>query len=110
MSTPSATVVAPDGKPVAHATGMNGGGLALSPLPLSGGRKRSRKMTKKMKKMLKTLKKIKGGDVGDVADTANLEESGLNEVSTEEGGRRRRRGSRRSRRGSKRHGRPGLFY
>lgn len=108
MSTPSATIVSPDGNPVARATGMNGGGLALSPLPLSGGRKRSRKMTKKMKKMLKTLKKLKGGEVGDAADTSALNESGLNDMSTDEGGRRRR--SRKSRRGSKKGRRAGLFY
>jgi len=107
MSTPSATIVSPDGKAMAHATGMNGGGLALSPLPLSGGRKR--RMTKKMKKMLKTLKKLKGGEVGDMADTANLNESGLNDMSTDEGG-RRRRGSRKSRRGSRKGRRAGLFY
>jgi hypothetical protein len=109
MSTPSATVVNSGGNPIAHATGMNGGGLALSPLPVSGGRKRSRKMTKKMKKMLKTLKKLKGGEVGDMADTANLNESGLNNMSTDEGG-RRRRGSRKSRRGSRKGRRAGLFY
>ena len=103
MSTPSATVMTSDGK-AATAVPMAGGALALSPLPLSGGRRRSRKMTKKMKKMLKTLKKLKGGQVDEVVENTN-------EPETEEmGGRRRRRGSRKSRRGSKRHGRPGLFY
>ena len=93
-----------DGK-AATAMPMAGGALALSPLPLSGGRRRSRKMTKKMKKMLKTLKKLKGGQVDDVVEAA---EDGAE--APVEGARRRRRGSRTSRRGSKRHGRPGLFY
>jgi hypothetical protein len=66
-------------------------------------------MTKKMKKMLKTLKKIKGGDVDEVVDTSALNESGMNDISTEEGGRRRR--SRKSRRGSRKGRRhAGLFY
>lgn len=102
MSTPAATVVTPSGE-TAHATAMKGGAVALSPLPLSGGRRGSRKMTKKMKKMLKTLKKLKGGVVDEVVENTN-------EPETEEmGGRRRRRGSRRSRKGSKK-GRAGLFY
>ena len=110
MSTPSTTVVASDGKHAAQVSEMKGGAIALSPLPLSGGRKRSRKMTKKMKKMLKTLKKIKGGDVDDVVDSSNLDESGLSNIQTEEGG-RRRRGSRKSRRGSRKGRRhAGLFY
>jgi hypothetical protein len=44
-----------------------------------------------------------------MADTANLNESGLNDMSTDEGG-RRRRGSRKSRRGSRKGRRAGLFY
>ena len=102
MSTPAATVMSSDGKHAATAMPMTGGGLALSPLPLSGGR-RSRKMTKKMRKMLKTLKKLKGGQVDEVVENTNEPES------EEMGGRRRRRGSRRSRRGSRK-GRAGLFY
>jgi hypothetical protein len=38
MSTPSATVVTPSGE-TAQATAMKGGAVALSPLPVSGGRK-----------------------------------------------------------------------
>ena len=101
MSTPSATVVTPSGD-AAQATAMKGGAVALSPLPLSGGRKRSRKMTKKMKKMLKTLKKLKGGEMEEAVEAA---EDGAAPVE----GARRRRGSRKSRRGSRK-GRPGLFY
>lgn len=103
MSTPSTTVVASDGKHAATAMPMTGGGVALSPLPLTGGR-RSRKMTKKMRKMLKTLKKLKGGLVDDVVEGVEQPP-----VPVDEGGRRRRRGSRRSRRGSRK-GRAGLFY
>jgi len=103
MSTPAATVMSSDGKQAATAMPMTGGGLALSPLPLSGGRRGSRKMTKKMRKMLKTLKKLKGGVVDEVVENTN-------EPETEEGGRRRRRGSRRSRRGSRKGRRAGLFY
>ena len=107
MSAPSATVVASDGKHAAQVSEMKGGAIALSPLPLSGGRKRSRKMTKKMKKMLKTLKKIKGGDVNEVVEVAD---DGIEETPVDEGG-RRRRGSRKSRRGSRKGRRhAGLFY
>jgi len=102
MSTPSATVVTPDGKHAAQVSEMKGGAIALSPLPLSGGRKR--RMTKKMKKMLKTLKKLKGGEMEEAVEAA--EEGAEAPV---EGARRRRRGSRKSRRGSKK-GRAGLFY
>ena len=106
MSAPSTTVVASDGKHAAQVSEMKGGAIALSPLPLSGGRKRSRKMTKKMKKMLKTLKKIKGGDVDDVVEAA---EEGVEAAPVE--GARRRRGSRKSRRGSRKGRRhAGLFY
>jgi hypothetical protein len=104
MSTPSATVVTPSGD-AAHATAMKGGAVALSPLPLSGGRKRSRRMTKKMRKMLKTLKKLKGGEMEEAVEAA---EDGA-EAPVVEGARRRRRGSRKSRRGSRK-GRAGLFY
>jgi len=103
MSAPSATVVTSDGKSAAQVSEMKGGAIALSPLPLSGGRKR--RMTKKMKKMLKTLKKIKGGDVDEAVEAA---EEGI-EAPVE--GARRRRGSRKSRRGSRKGRRhAGLFY
>ena len=101
MSTPSATVVTPSGD-AAHATAMKGGAVALSPLPLSGGRKR--RMTKKMKTMLKTLMKLKGGELEEAVEAA---EDGAD--APVEGARRRRRGSRKSRRGSRK-GRAGLFY
>ena len=104
MSAPSATVVTSDGKSAAQVSEMKGGAIALSPLPLSGGRKRSRKMTKKMKKMLKTLKKLKGGEMEEAVEVA---EDGAE--APVEGARRRRRGSRKSRRGSRK-GRAGLFY
>jgi len=46
------------------------GGMMLSPLPLTGGRKKTRKITKKMLKMLKKmpaskLKKLMKGGVGE---------------------------------------------
>jgi hypothetical protein len=106
MSTPSATVVTSDGKSAAQVHDMKGGAIALSPLPLSGGRRRrgSLKMTKRMKKMLKTLKKLKGGEMEEAVEAAD---EGVE--APVEGARRRRRGSRKSRRGSKK-GRAGLFY
>jgi hypothetical protein len=103
MSAPSATVVTSDGKSAAQVSEMKGGAIALSPLPLSGGRKR--RMTKKMKKMLKTLKKLKGGEMEEAVEAA---EEGI-EAPVE--GARRRRGSRKSRRGSRKGRRhAGLFY
>jgi hypothetical protein len=88
---------------------MAGGGLILSPLPLSGGRRGSRKTKKVPKKVLKlfkkgsakTLKKLmKGGEEAEAVVTGETGESDM------EGARRRRRGSRKgSRKGkSRRHG------
>jgi hypothetical protein len=102
MSAPSETVVTYDGKSAAQVSEMKGGAIALSPLPLSGGRKR--RMTKKMRKMLKTLKKLKGGEMEEAVEAA--EEGAEAPV---ECARRRRRGYRKSLRGSKK-GRAGLFY
>jgi hypothetical protein len=103
MST--ATVVAPSGDS-APVVPLKGGAIVLSPAAVGGRRRGSKKMTKKMRKMLKALKKMKAGDVGDAVDTANMDESGLSSVQTEEGGRRRRRHTRRHRK-SRRH--YGLF-
>jgi alpha/beta superfamily hydrolase len=59
--TESSAVVVPttEGKPemaqAAGVTKMKGGALVLTPLPLSGGRRKTRKISKKV---LKTLKKM----------------------------------------------------
>ena len=110
MSTPI-PVVSSSGN-VATGVPLKGGAIALMPAPVGGRRRGSKKMTKKMKKMLKALKMMKGGEVGDAVDTANLQESGLNEIETEEGGRRRRRshkGGKPRRRSSKRSSSKGFF-
>ena len=104
MSTPGSTsaVVVPGGKggapdmaQAASVQKMAGGGMTLTPLPLGGGKRKTRKISKKVKAMLKKmtpkqLKKLaKGG--------AEMEET---EGETPmEGARRRksRRGSRKSR-------------
>ena len=58
MSSPSAVVVPTKGGELvpgaaASATPMKGG-MMLSPLPLAGGRRKSKKLSKKVLKMLKT--------------------------------------------------------
>lgn len=81
------------------ATPMRGGAL-LSPLPLSGGRRKSRRISKKAMKMLKKMtpkqmkKMLKGGE--DVATETEMEGA-------------RRRKSRRASRGSRK-SRRGMFY
>jgi len=79
MSSPSAVVVpTADGKPVpggaASATPMKGG-MILSPLPLGGGKRRSKKLSKKVLKMMKKmtpkqLKKLMKGGEGEGAEGA----------------------------------------
>jgi hypothetical protein len=82
------------------ATKMAGGALALTPLPLSGGRRKSRRMTKKMLKMIKGMSKaklaklMKGGEEAEEA----VAEAGPAEV-----GGRKRRGKKTARK-SRRHG------
>jgi hypothetical protein len=100
MSTSAVPVVSKSGEVQANAVPLKGGAIALMPAPVGGRRRGSKKMTKKMKKMLKALKMMKGGEVGDAVDTANLKDSGLSEIETEEGGRRRsRKGGKKTRRG-----------
>lgn len=59
--TESSAVVAPttEGKPdMGQAAGvakMAGGGIVLTPMPLAGGKRRSRKVSKKVLKMLKKM-------------------------------------------------------
>jgi hypothetical protein len=67
------------------------GGMLLSPLPLGGGKRKSRKLTKKMLKMLKTNPKI-------MKKLAAMK-GGEEQPAPIEGARRRktRRGSRKSR-------------
>ena len=70
MSTPkapSSVAVTPEGTEAVAATKMEGG-MMLSPLPLSGGRRKTRRMSKKMMKMMKKMtpkqlrKMMKGGE------------------------------------------------
>lgn len=96
------TVVAPSGA-AATATPMKGG-LILSPLPI-GGRRRSRKLSKKAKKALKMLKKM-GGDEVEEAVAPTPMGAGVEEPV--EGARRRK--SRRGTRKSRKSRRSGLFY
>jgi hypothetical protein len=62
QSTPATSVVVPKGAPAeaAAATPMKGG-MMLSPLPLTGGKKRrgTRRLSKKVIKMLKAMPKAK---------------------------------------------------
>ncbi len=60
----SSAVVVPtaagEAKPAeAAAVTQSGGGLVLSPLPLSGGRRKTRRLSKKVLKMLKKMPKAK---------------------------------------------------
>lgn len=80
------------------------GGALLSPLPLSGGRRKSRRISKKAMKMLKKMtpkqlkKMFKGGEDAEAAmETSPSEMDGAR--------RRSRRGARRSRKS-----RRGMFY
>lgn len=83
----AAAVVSADGKDGAAIQPVQGGGAVLSPLPLSGGRRKTRRVSKKVLKMLKKMgpakvaKMLKGGEAAPI-----------------EGGRRRK-----SRKGSRRH-------
>jgi len=97
-SSKTAAVVVPGGKggapDMAQAAGvqkMAGGGITLTPLPLSGGKRKTRKISKKVKAMLKkmTPKQLK-----------KLAKGGAEEEATEApamGGRKSRRSSRKSR-------------
>ncbi len=100
--TPAAVAVPTSGSATdaVAATPMKGGAL-LSPLPLSGGRRKTRRMSKKAMKMLKKMtpkqlkKMIKGGQEPVVAPESEME-----------GARRRsRKGGRKSRKS-----RRGLLY
>ena len=84
MSAPSAVVVPTKGGELvpgaaASATPMKGG-MILSPLPLSGGRRKTRRISKKVLKMLKKMSKaklaklMKGGQEGEEAAMAAPEE------------------------------------
>jgi hypothetical protein len=84
MSSPSAVVVPTKGGELvpgaaASATPMKGG-MMLSPLPLAGGRRKSKKLSKKVLKMLKKMtpkqlkKAMKGGEEGVATETATTPE------------------------------------
>ena len=96
----------------AAVTKMAGGGLVLSPLPLSGGRKGSRKTKRLSKKVLKMFKKgsakklaklMKGGEVAEEVMASE------GESAPTEGARRRRRGGK-THRGSRKSRRHGFLY
>jgi hypothetical protein len=93
---PGSTSGAPDMGGATGATKMMGGGLILTPLPLEGGRRRSRKVSKKVLKMLKKMGPAKVAKL--------LKKKGGQEEMAEEpvmeGGRRRK-----TRRGGRRHSR-----
>ena len=97
MSAPSSVVVPTKGGEVqpgdaAAATKMSGGGLVLSPLPLNGGKRKSRKVSKKVLKMLKKMsrkqlkKLMKGGEVvgtdSSVETTPSTETTGAGKKKT----------------------------
>jgi len=104
MSKTSSAVVVPteEGKPqmdqAAGVAKMSGGGIVLTPLPLSGGKRRSRKISKKVLKQLKKMgaSKVakllkKGGGDGD--------DEIVDDSTTTEGGRKK------TRRGGRKHSR-----
>ena len=104
MSAKTAAIVMPTkgGEPVPgeamKVTPMAGGGLALSPASVSGGRRRgSRRMTKKMLKMLKGMPKAK---------LAKLMKGGEGEEGEVVGARRRGKGKKTARKTR----RSGLLY
>jgi hypothetical protein len=101
---PKTAAGAMDMAKAAAVTPMAGGGLVLSPLPLSGGRRKTRRLSKKVMKMMKSMSKAKLAKLmkgGVEAEEAVAEEP--TEVAPTEGARRRRtkKGSKKSRKGSK---------
>lgn len=100
MSSPAPTVVAPSGT-AASVVPMKGG-VMLSPLPL-GGRRRSRKLSKKARKALKMMKKM-GGDEMEAAVGGEI--TGPVPTEVEEAapvGARRRRSLKGTKKGGRRH-------
>jgi hypothetical protein len=101
MSSKTAAIVVPTkgGEPLTgdavEVKPMAGGGLALSPASITGGRRKSRRMTKKMLKMIKGMSKaklaklMKGGE-------------GMEGEGAEVGGRKRK--GKKTARKSRRHG------
>jgi hypothetical protein len=103
MSAPTSAIVAPTkgGAPdMAAAAGVQkmAGGMMLSPLPLGGGKRKTRKISKKVKAMLKKMtpkqlkKMMKGGEPVEGAEGGEGAEG-----ADQEGARRRRRSRRSSR-------------
>jgi len=102
----SAVVVPTDSKgslqpaQAAAVTGMKGGAVAVTAMPLTGGKRKTKKVPKKILKLFKKgsakklRKMMKGGE-------AAMEEVAADSAAEEGAGRRRktRRGSRKSRRG-----------
>lgn len=107
MSAPkSSAVVVPteNGTPkpgdAAAVTKMAGGGLVLSPLPLNGGRRKTKRLSKKVLRMFKKgsakklSKLLKGGQAAEKVVATE------GETAPAEGARRKRRGTK-TRRGSR---------
>jgi hypothetical protein len=114
MSTPQASaVVAPtteggqmDMANAAGVTKMSGGGYMLTPMPLAGGKRRSRKISKKV---LKQLKKMGAAKVSKMLKKGGAEDMMTGTPAMEETGGRRRKSGRKTRRASRK-SRRGFFY
>ena len=114
MSAPASgsAVVVPtkDGAPqpggAAAVTKMAGGGLVLSPLPLSGGKRRSKtkRLSKKVLRMFKTGSKAKLMKLMKGGQEATEVVTGTEGEGAETGAARKKRGTKRqSRKGSRKH-------
>lgn len=111
MSAKSAVVVptTPEGTPqpggATAVTPMKGGALLLSPLPLGGGKRKTKKVPKKILKLFKkgSAKKLgklmKGGQDAMEEVAADAPESAPEEGAGRRKSRKTRRGARKSRRG-----------
>ena len=88
----------------AAAVTQAGGGLVLSPLPLSGGKRKTRRISKKVLKMMKSMPKAKLAKLlkgGQEAEEAVVAPAGESAAPTEGARRRSRKGGKKSRKGSK---------
>ena len=88
----------------AAAVTQAGGGLVLSPLPLSGGKRKTRRLSKKVLKMMKSMPKAKLMKLmkgGAEAEEAVVEPAAETPAAPTEGARRRRKSKKATRKGSK---------
>jgi hypothetical protein len=86
----------------AAATKMSGGGLVLTPLPLNGGKRKSRKVSKKVIKMLKKMsrKQLKKLMKGGVDETGTETTETTPSTETTGAGKKKTRKNRKSRKHS----------